>query len=357
MKFEAYQKRGKTYYRFTFYAGMVDGKRKYIKRANFKTKQEARSAFLLLKEQIEAPKSNMTFEQLSEEWLKEYETEVAESTYIKTERNLKRHILPVIGKRSIDEITAIELHNHAREWSKNLKYGRKMLGLVRTIFRYAVRMAYIAVSPAESVTAPKIKQERTERRKFWNKDELQAFLQLIEQTNDIKKIALFRVLAFTGIRIGELQALTWNDFRGNTLDINKAVTRGFAGLEIGNTKTTSSVRLISLDQKTIEILNNLKKQYPNSKLIFENGKGGILPPPLPRKWMLSAIKDTDLTPIPIHGFRHTHASLLFDSGMTLKQVQYRLGHSDLKTTMNVYTHITQSAIDDIGTKFSNYLDF
>ena len=69
------------------------------------------------------------------------------------------------------------------------------------------------------------------------------------------------------------------------------------------------------------------------------------------------MEGSDLRPIKIHGFRHTHASLCFDAGMTLKQVQHQLGHSDLKTTMNVYTHITKQAKDDIGERFANYIDF
>nr|WP_063281025.1 tyrosine-type recombinase/integrase [Lactococcus cremoris] len=76
-------------------------------------------------------------------------------------------------------------------------------------------------------------------------------------------------------------------------------------------------------------------------------------PSKPRKWLHEIIKNNDLESIKMHGFRHTHASLLFDSGMILKQVQYRY----LKTTMNVYTHITESAKDNIGDKFSAYIDF
>lgn len=64
--------------------------------------------------------------------------------------------------------------------------------------------------------------------------------------------------------------------------------------------------------------------------------------------MSNLLRSTDLD---------THASLCFEAGMTLKQVQYRLGHSDLKTTMNVYTHITKKATDEIGEKFANYIDF
>ena len=143
----------------------------------------------------------------------------------------------------------------------------------------------------------------------------------------------------------------------NTLDINKAITRGFAGEEIGNTKTVSSNRLISLDKKIKSILKKWKKQNPNTKYIFENEFKKPIPSTLPRKWLIKIVEGSDLRPIKIHGFRHTHASLCFDAGMTLKQVQHRLGHSDLKTTMNVYTHITKQAKDDIGERFANYIDF
>ncbi|MDQ0221692.1 integrase [Streptococcus moroccensis] len=312
---------------------------------------------MLLQEEIEKPKSEMTFRELTDKWLKDYERDVVESTYIKTERNLKNHILPSIGDRQIAAITPLELQNHVNEWVRKIKYGGKLLGLVRNIYRYAIRFEYVESSPAESLSAPKIKREINSKKKFWNKDELQKFMELVEETEDIKKIALFRVLAFTGVRIGELQALTWDDFYDGTLNINKAVSRGHTGLEISTTKNKSSERLISLDGKTEAILNDLKKQCPKSKLIFGNSQGGIMPPPLPRKWLLSIIKNSDLELITIHGFRHTHASLIFDAGMTLKQAQYRLGHSDLKTTMNVYTHITQKAVDDIADKLSNYLDF
>ena len=182
-------------------------------------------------------------------------------------------------------------------------------------------------------------------------------MSLAEKTGDIQKIALFRVLAFTGIRKGELLALEWSDLHDSTLEINKAISRSESGLEVSTTKNRASERLISLDRKTIEILDNLREKYPDRKLIFESENGGVLSPSKPRKWLLQIIKDSDLKQITIHGFRHTHASLIFESGMTLKQAQHRLGHSDLQTTMNIYTHITQKAIDDIGEKFSKYVDF
>lgn len=74
MEIKPYIKNGKTYYKFTLYAGVVDGKRKYVKRANFKTKADARAAILSLQEEINRPVGEMTFQELTEKWLKSYET-------------------------------------------------------------------------------------------------------------------------------------------------------------------------------------------------------------------------------------------------------------------------------------------
>lgn len=129
------------------------------------------------------------------------------------------------------------------------------------------------------------------------------------------------------------------------------------------TQLKASLLLLEDEMKILVIFtikNNLKafKKITDKKgLIFKSSTGGIMTDSLPRKWMHQILNDTDLRPIKIHGFRHTHASLCFEAGMTLKQVQYRLGHSDMKTTINVYTHITKQAQDEIGEKFSNYINF
>ena len=227
---------------------------------------------------------------------------------------------------------------------------------MNNVFKYAIRHGYIESNPVDSVITSTRKKSDI-KSDFYNKNELQKFLKLVAKTKDLEKITLFRLLAFTGARKGEILALEWNDWTDNTLDINKAITRGFAGEEIGNTKTVSSNRLISLDKKTKSILKKWRKQNPNTKYIFENEFKKPIPSTLPRKWLIKIVEGSDLRPIKIHGFRHTHASLCFDAGMTLKQVQHRLGHSDLKTTMNVYTHITKQAKDDIGERFASYIDF
>ena len=360
MEIKSYKKKnGDTAYGFTVYIGKENGRSKYARKRGFETKGKARAALLQLQNDLENEdeiKKEITVEEISEKWLKEYSETVQDSTYIKTSRNFKNHIYPALGDKKIATITPLQMQEQVNEWSRKLVYGRKLKGLMNNVFKYAIRHGYIDNNPVDSVVAT-TRKKVDGKSDFYNKDELKSFMKLVAKTEDLEKMVLFRLLAFTGARKGEILALEWQDWNDNTLNINKAITRGFGGEEIGSTKTASSKRLISLDQTTQDILKEWKEKNPGAKYIFENEFGKPIPTSLPRKWLLSILKDSKLRPIKIHGFRHTHASLCFDAGMTLKQVQYRLGHTDLKTTMNVYTHITTQAKDDIGERFAKYIDF
>ncbi|WP_461220897.1 tyrosine-type recombinase/integrase [Lactococcus cremoris] len=359
MEIKAYKKKnGQKAYQFIAYMGFENGKRKYAKRSGFKTKADARAAYMNLKQEKDnpIPKSDMTFKELYEEWLLVYEKEVQNSTYYKTTRAFDKHVLPKLGQTKLSEFTPMQLQKFRNDLAGKLKFARKLFGMVRKVFNHAALLSYIQANPAAPVTSQGIKKKVEEKKDFYDTDELRDFMDLVEKTDDIKKIALFRILAFTGIRKGELLALEWKDYRKSTLDINKAISHSPVGYETLPPKANSN-RLLSLDVKTCQILDDLHNMFPNSTRIFESKKGGMLSPSKPRKWLLDILKDKNIEPIRIHAFRHTHASLLFESGMSLKQVQYRLGHSDLKTTMNIYTHITKFAKDKIGQQFSDYIDF
>ena len=360
MEIKSYKKKnGETAYSFKFYLGKKNGVSQYAVRKGFSTKAQARAALLQLQVDLdneEENKKDITVREVAEMWLKEYADTVQDSTYIKTTGLIKNHIYPVLGNQKITSITPLQMQEQVNQWSKKLVYGRKLKGLMNNIFKFAIRHGYLGKNPVDSV-ATLVRKKTDKTSDFYNKEELKEFLKLVEESQNMLKIILFRLLAFTGVRKGEVLALKWEDWNDNTLSINKAITRGFDGETIGPTKNKSSNRLISLDQNTIKILKEWRKKNPTTTFIFENEYGKPIPGTLPRKWLLGIVKDTDVKPIKIHGFRHTHASLCFEAGMTLKQVQYRLGHSDLKTTMNVYTHITKQATDDIGEKFANYIDF
>lgn len=360
MQIKTYKKKnGETAYSFKVYIGKKDGVSQYVVRKGFETKAKARAALLQLQvdlENEEEQKKEITVKEVTKKWLKEYSGTVQDSTYIKTSRNIENHIYPVFGERKINTITPLQMQEQVNEWSKKLVYGRKLKGLMNNIFKYAIRHGYLESNPVDSVTTL-VKKKSEETSDFYSKDELKKFMKLVSESQNMTKFILFRLLAFTGARKGEILALKWEDWTDNTLSISKAITRGFDGESVGPTKNKNSVRLISLDKKTIELLKKYQEMRPGTTFIFESPEGKPIPSSLPRKWLLQIVKGTDVKPIKIHGFRHTHASLCFEAGMTLKQVQHRLGHSDLKTTMNVYTHITKKATDEIGEKFANYIDF
>lgn len=360
MEIKSYKKKnGETAYMIRVYMGKVNGTSRYVTRRGFPTKAKARAAILNLQEELEnaeVARTEKTVKEVAKLWLKEYYDTVQESTYIKTSRNIQNHIYPALGEYKIASLTPLQMQEQVNVWSKKLVYGRKLKGLMDNICKYAVRHGYTDNNPMASViTTGRKKVENASD--FYDKDELKVFLNLVDQTGELEKIILFRLLAFTGARRSEILALEWADWIDNTLSINKAVTHGFGGEEIGPTKNASSKCLISLDPKTVELLREWQAESQGNKYIFQGEEEKPMPGSLPRKWLLQILKDQKLRPIKIHGFRHTHASLCFDAGMTLKQVQHRLGHSDLKTTMNIYTHITKQAKDDIGERFANYIDF
>lgn len=93
----------------------------------------------------------------------------------------------------------------------------------------------------------------------------------------------------------------------------------------------------------------------SKQLVFSNENNDFLQPTKTRKWLMHVIKKYNPKMITTHGLRHTHCSLLFEAGATLKEVQVRLGHTDVKTTMDIYTHVTEKAKARTIEKFENYL--
>jgi integrase len=94
-----------------------------------------------------------------------------------------------------------------------------------------------------------------------------------------------------------------------------------------------------------------------NKLVFTRECGSSLRLPYPNDKLRSIIKKYNLHPITIHGLRHTHASLLFRAGANIKEVQERLGHSDIQMTMTIYTHVTDTLKEQTAQKFQKYLSY
>ena len=168
-------------------------------------------------------------------------------------------------------------------------------------------------------------------------------------------------------------ALQWKDFnfKNNTVKISKTVyyDARLKQVIVQEPKTKSSNRVIDLDPKTVSIMQawraNQQKRFikiginvMNAKqYVFTQEKSNrLLVPNSVNDWLKWIYKKYPQKKITVHGFRHTHASLLFEAGATIKEVQERLGHSNSKTTLDIYTHVVKEKKKETALKFADFAD-
>lgn len=275
--------------------------------------------------------------------------------------------MPVFGDKYIGKIDVTFCQTIVNEWADNKpKIFKKIKNYTSNVFDYAMSIEIVNKNPMRIITIPRgesiIKDEKIID--FYDKEELLSFLKAIEHDNS-ERFTFFSLLAFTGLRKGEAFALTWSDvdFKNKMLNIDKTITRGLNGRLITNTpKTKSGKRKILLDDNTVSVL---KKYYTESTKVLSINRDGLIfnhegtpyNPTVSRSWLNIIYKrHPELTKqITTHGFRHTHASLLFESGAQAKDVQERLGHSDIQTTMNIYTHVTESQNKKVISNFAAFM--
>lgn len=372
-------KNGEIRYEFQVYLGTDEatGKQMRTTRRGFKTKKEAELELARIKLQVasgEYRKERVeTFKEVYELWLLQYENTVEQSTFVKTVSLFNNHILPSIGEYKIEKITVDICQKAVNDWAKKLKNISKVKAYASRVFNFAVKRDFVQKNPFDLVELPRKRNKQlsdeTDEKNFYTREQLVEFLSCLEKETNVKAYVLFRLLAFSGMRKGEALALTWRDinFKTNEIRINKALSRGKDNkLYIKSTKTNEA-RTIKMDEKTMNILRMWKKKQKEdyfklgfntskpSQLVFSNEKNEFIQPTKTREWILYVQEKYNLKKVTTHGLRHTHCSLLFEAGATLKEVQDRLGHSDIKTTMNIYTHVTKKAQEQAIQKFSNYV--
>lgn len=201
---------------------------------------------------------------------------------------------------------------------------------------------------------------------FYEIDELNQFIAILNKDDNLQRIVLLRLLIYTGIRRGEALALYWEcvDFEDETIEVKRAVKRRErevteesprrTEIYIGEPKNESSYRVISVDKITLDYLERLK-EYKINERVFNGHKRQILTTSMPRKWLRMIAKKAKIEPISVHGLRHTHTSLLIEAGANIKEIQYRLGHSNINTTLDIYSHLTERSKEDFAKQFSDYI--
>lgn len=368
------KKNGESAYKFSVYTGInpLTGKKSKTRRHGFKTKREANIALKRIQAQVAnntyydvKDKKDMTFKDVYESWRETYKNTVEESTLLKNDGMFNNRILPAFGDNLISKITPDMIQKQINEWS-SYSNASKWLDEMSRIFHHARKQQIVVSNPCELVTKPK-KPKKEELKSFYESDELKKFMTALEDYDNLQAQAMLRLLAFTGLRKGEAIALTWEDIDpiSNTIKVDKAVSRRTVPgsgdkkkteLYLKDPKNYTSKRLTTIDKRTLDILLEWREHHSN-ELVFINERGKWLSPSKPRKWLRSVANKAGLDPIPVHKLRHTHATLLHEAGATMEEIQRRLGHFDISTTQNTYTHLTKAQRDDFAERFSNHIDF
>ena len=356
-------KDGTKRYLIKCYMGLdsLTGKRITTTRRGFKTQKEASLAEARLKLEYEektfnAKNSKYTFQQIYELFLVEHKNTVKSGTYATTVRYAKLHILPKIANKKIDSFTVLDCQKLVNQWAEYFNSAKYPKGIAQQVFDYAIKMNIITDNPMRKVKLPKRKETINEVNKFYNTDELKHFFDCVKDYGNMKYLAFFRLLAFTGMRKGEALALNWSDIDFNKKQVH--ITKGVVLDEneipiISTTKTKKSVRTVSLDDESLATLRRWKLEQAKElmsiginslnkhQLLFTYDANKLYRPSYSNCWLEQIIKKYNLKKITMHGFRHSHCSLLFEMNTPIQVVQDRLGHTNIKTTMDIYTHVTE----------------
>lgn len=376
-----YQKKNgdKAWY-FKTYLGKdpLTGKKKYTTKRGFKTQKEAKIALATLELNVHKSgvptSSNSTFQEAADLWLANYKKTVTASTYSRTDIIFNKHVLPKIGNIKLSKITTAYCQKVINNWHDkgSSKQYPLFVNYMNKVFKYAINIGLTSDNPVANVIVPPAKEDRQKKLKLYTKEQLQSFLTIIDNEQNpylkIRDYTLFRLLAFSGCRIGEVLALTWKDinFTTNELSINKTIAKG-EGYYVSQTpKTKSSNRKIILDKKTISQLKRWKLEqvkflfklgYSKPAFIFTNEQNKFtINQAVADRYALYRER-AELPYIGLHGFRHTHASMLYNAGADHKEVQERLGHANIKTTMDTYTHLTDDKKEETTQKLVKYINF
>ncbi|WP_445448763.1 site-specific integrase [Enterococcus faecalis] len=369
------KKDGTTAYMFNAYLGVdpLTGKSKRTTRRGFRTQKEAKLALAQLQLEIESggfvKQDYSRFKDVYELWYAQYVNTVKKSTAQRVKYYFLKQILPIFGELKINKITPTFCQNAVNEWFSRDSTCLSLKVYTAKIFTFAVNRQILNDNPMDKIVTPKKtrKSSKVNELKFLNRDQLKEFLSLIQKNESYQYFAMLRLLAYTGIRKGELLALIWNDLdiQEQSLSINKNSSSLLEGKIITSTKTETSEREISLDSQTLDVLIKWKLEQKklllsrgihvkadDKQLIFSNQTNATLY----HNCLKNILKKYPQYQITSHTFRHTHASLLFDAGASIKQVQERLGHADIKTTLSIYTHVTKAANKETSNIFFNYMN-
>lgn len=255
-----------------------------------------------------------------------------------------------------------ELH-----YSKNANKCVKVM--LHTILARAVKEGLISRNYASKEYIDPLKGENKTKLIFETNEEIKEFVSLVNKETDIRKQVAFLIPLNIGCRGAELTGLSWDsiDFEKNTITINKnTLYVPSFGIVTKKTKNKSSNRTVTISNNLANLLKKYKVWWDNQKEIFGdawgvNNKlfvqddGKDMCNATINKWLTKFEKEHNLKHVTLHGLRHTNITMQITNGVDIKTVSKRVGHGDIRTTLNIYAHYTKEADEKASALIDNLL--
>ncbi|CAI8857336.1 tyrosine-type recombinase/integrase [Bacillus sonorensis] len=346
------------------------------KRPSAPTKKEAEALEAILRSKHKSKewisKKEISFPELIELYLNECKLSNKPGYHNIQSYTIDKHIRDYFKKADIKRITHNEIIDFRKalidkEQSNGKKLSNKsinnLLATLSQLFETAVNEGVINENPCSKVKRLPLKHKKM---KFWRPEEFKKFISFIPDDQLLFK-TFYTTAYLTGLRCGEMLALQWDDIDPYLMeiDIRKSATYIKGEFIVTEPKTRNSIRRISINNKLLQLLEHWKrhqkelfnslniphsvntyvfqyKEKPSSKDIFS------------RK-IKYFCKDTDLEPIRLHDFRHSHAALLINQGEDYITIKERLGHASVRTTIDVYGHLYPNKQKEMADKLDDLI--
>ena len=314
------------------------------------------------------PTEKLTLGQyLTGRWLPIQKSRVRASTYDSYRRNIDLHVLPALGRRPLERLTAEDvdlfyatLLTEGRKKPKKAKGSEKdtVTGLAPKTVRNIHVMLHKAMADAQRkgivvrnvvalADAPTLKNRQEGNIKAWDAAQLRVFL---DSVREHRLHPAFHLSSHTGMRRGEVLGLRWCDLDldARRLSVRQALVSIAYDVEISDVKTGTGRRTIDLDPVTVDVMKVWWIERCEEKggiepsgeeLVFVKPDGSWIHPQSFSQVLDRKVAKLDVPTISLHDLRHTHATLLLKAGVPVKVVSERLGHANVAFTMSIYQHV------------------
>lgn len=325
------------------------GNKKQKKKMGFNLQKDAKAYEIEFLSKSNAS-CDMKFSAIVSLYMEDCKARLKPTTYAGKEFLINAHVLPFFGSIPLDKITATTIRRWQTEMISNPNnysetYLKTIHNQVSAIFNFACKYYKLPENPARICGS--MGRKNADSMKFWTLDEFKDFIVRVE--DKIVSKVIFNLLFWTGMRSGEMLALTLNDFdfESQTVSINKNYARLKNEDLILEPKTPKSKRKITLPLFICDMVKDYSERlvcYEPSERLFTVTKHNL------KHEMNRGCKRSGEKVIRIHDLRHSHASLLIEMGFSPLLISERLGHEDIKTTLQTYSHLYPNKQAEIAEK-------